>query len=101
MAASATLQKFISMESFYSQSRYNMKKEWVFRSVRRFLALPDCVQKWFNAGPAGLNQPETRAPVVQSRACSSHTSCRTRCHQASTKLFPGSSFSKHQNCSIE
>lgn len=101
MAVSATLQKFISMESFYSQSWYNMKKEWVFRSVRRFLALPDCVQKWSNAGPAGLNQPETRAPIVQSRACSSHTSCRTRGHQASTKLFPGSSFSKHQNCSIE
>ena len=75
MAASATLQKFISMESFYSQSRYNMKKEWVFRSVRRFLALPDCVQKWFDAGPAGLNQPETRAPVVQSRACSSLLGC--------------------------
>ena len=101
MVVSPTLQKFISMESFYSQSLYNIKKEWVFRSVRRFSALPDCVQTWSDAGPAGLNQTKTRAPVVQSRACSSHTSCRTRCYQVNTKLFPGSSFSKHQNCSIE
>lgn len=100
MVVSSTLQKFISTESFYSQSLYNIKKEWVFRSVRRFLALPDCVQKWADAGPAGLNQPKTRVRVVQSRACSSHISCRTRCHQVNTKLFPGSS-SKHQNCSIE
>ena len=101
ISASATLQKLISTESFHSPSLYNIKKEWVFRSVRRFLALPDCVQKWSDAGPAGLNQPKTRALAVQSRAGSSHTSCRARCHQVNTKLFPGSSFSKHQNCSIE
>ena len=59
----------------------NIKKEWVFRSVRRFLALPDCVQKWPDAGPAGLNQPETRTPAVQSRAGSSHTSCRACGHK--------------------
>ena len=81
MPTCATLQKLIGTESFHSPSPYHIKKEWVFRSVRRFLALPDCVQKWPDAGPAGLNQPETRTPAVQSRAGSSHTSCRACGHK--------------------